>query len=342
MSDMILEYDRSWGTWFKIRFSFLYSGEESDALRGGVVDIASQTIAASETGDVQDRVQLHNFSIHPFSFIAVCVAITSGICLIYTVVFVPVSISFYFHNDLCEGTPYDTYDLVVETVFLFEICMTWFIGRYKNGEYLGGLGDIAYDYVWSGQLAFDCLTSIPIGWIEYSQRSTLCVGHSFKNPQMDAYYVQPTHEPKTEAYDDGDTAGVLMLVKIIKPLRLLRLVRLLKLLNHKALKALNEILDPDPDTVRLLTVVACVFIICHFTGSLFWLVKSLSNDPDQVNEFLLSKKFEKLWFCGKKLPEGFEPCEQSATWYVVGMWLVCLAAMRRLVGSTHTNRWVGI
>jgi phage shock protein PspC (stress-responsive transcriptional regulator) len=116
----------------------------------------------------------------------------------------------------------------------------------------------------------------------------------------------------------------------------------LKLLNHKALKALNEILDPDPDTVRLLTVVACVFIICHFTGSLFWLVKSLSNDPDQVNEFLLSKKFEKLWFCGKKLPEGFEPCEQSATWYVVGMWLVCLAAMRRLVGSTHTNRWVGI
>ena len=342
MSDMILEYDRSWGTWFKIRFSFLYSGEESETLRGGGVDIASQTIAASGTGDVKDLVEKHHFSIHPFSFIALCIAITSGICLIYTVVFVPVAISFYFHNDLCEGTPYDTYDLVVETVFLFEICMTWFIGRYKNGEYLGGLGDIAYDYVWSGQLAFDCLTSIPIGWIEYSQRSTLCVGHSFKNPQMDAYYVQPTHEPKTEAYDDGDTAGVLMLVKIIKPLRLLRLVRLLKLLNHKALKALNEILDPDPDTVRLLTVVACVFIICHFTGSLFWLVKSLSNDPDQVNEFLLSKKFEKLWFCGKKLPEGFEPCEQSATWYVVGMWLVCLAAMRRLVGSTHTNRWVGI
>jgi len=27
-------------------------------------------------------------------------------------------------------------DLVVETVFLFEICATLFIGRYKNGEYV--------------------------------------------------------------------------------------------------------------------------------------------------------------------------------------------------------------
>ena len=81
-------------------------------------------------------------------------------------------------------------DLVVEMIFIFEICITWFIGRYKYGEYLADLKSIAKDYIRSGQLAFDILTSIPIGWLEFSQRRKLCDGRVFKDPSMDSYLNQ--------------------------------------------------------------------------------------------------------------------------------------------------------
>ena len=313
---MILKRDHTWSTWFKTRFAFLYSSEDAEHLRGGGMDIASQPVSASGHGDHRDMGKKKHLSIHPHSVLALVIAMLSGICLIYTVVFVPVAISFYFHQDLCEGTPYDTFDLIVETVFLLEICCTWFIGRYNKGHYLGSLQEIAEDYIMSGQLAFDCVTSLPIGWLEHSQRITLCEGKLFKDPGMDSYNVDPEGGAGEDMGDlSPELTGMLMLVKVIKPLRLLRLVRMLKLLNHKALKALKEHLGLEPDTIRLLTVVAGVFLSCHFVGALYWLVKSLSNSPAEVNEYLSRQGFERLWFCGKKLPDGYQPCEKSSIWY---------------------------
>ena len=50
---------------------------------------------------------------------------------------------------------------------------------------------IAKDYVRSGQFGFDCVTSIPIGWLEHSQRVRLCIGHEFKDPEMDVFLIPP-------------------------------------------------------------------------------------------------------------------------------------------------------
>ena len=40
----------------------------------------------------------------------------------------------------------------MEIIFLAEVCFTFFIGRYKNGEYIGSLRGVASDYLHSGQV----------------------------------------------------------------------------------------------------------------------------------------------------------------------------------------------
>ena len=61
--------------------------------------------------------------------------------------------------ELCEGTPFDTMDMIVEVVFLAEIVMNFLIGRYTdNGKYLGHFRQIALDYAFGGflnNLGFD-------------------------------------------------------------------------------------------------------------------------------------------------------------------------------------------
>ena len=60
--------------------------------------------------------------------------------------------------------------MFTEAVFLLEIILSFFIGRQKGHKYIGTLKEVALDYLWSGQLAFDIITSIPVAWIEYLQR----------------------------------------------------------------------------------------------------------------------------------------------------------------------------
>ena len=86
---------------------------------------------------------------------------SAGICLLYTVIYGPYTLAFFWYSELCSGTPYDECDMIVEIVFLAEIFFTCFVGRYKEFRYLGNLQDIAGDYLGSGQLSFDLFTSIP-------------------------------------------------------------------------------------------------------------------------------------------------------------------------------------
>ncbi len=166
-------------------------------------------------------------SIHPRSPFALIVALVPGVCLLYTVVFAPYTLAIYWFAELCEGTPYDGMDMVVEIIFLIEIVLTFAIGRYKDGEYLGLIRDVARDYVMSGQFFFDCLTSIPIAWFEQTQRLAMCPSSGD---------VDISAQPPDSS--ESSLTSVLRFVKVIKPLRLLRLLRILKLLNHKAFKVI--------------------------------------------------------------------------------------------------------
>ena len=171
--EMVYRRDPRWQTWLKLRLAALAGAGEGEARSGGDIgDVAIQKKGAAVAGaDGDEEEQKSSNAVHPRSAIALSVAMTSGLCLLYTVVFAPYTLAFYWFAELCEGTPFDTLDQVVETIFLLEILFTFFIGRYKNGEYIGNLYGVAADYFWSGQLAFDLLTSIPIAWFEYSQRT---------------------------------------------------------------------------------------------------------------------------------------------------------------------------
>lgn len=85
-------------------------------------------------------------------------------------------------------------------------------------------------YLTTLQLAFDLVTSIPIAWFEFSQRSG-CPGPGANMEEL---------AEMSEAGESSDIASILRFVKIIKPLRLLRLLRMLKLFNHKAFKAMKD------------------------------------------------------------------------------------------------------
>ena len=170
--EMVYRRDPRWQTWLKLRLAALAGAGEGEARSGGDIgDVAIQKKGVANAGaDGDEEEHKASHAVHPRSAIALSIAMTSGLCLLYTVVFAPYTLAFYWFAELCEGTPFDTLDQVVETIFLLEIVFTFFIGRYKNGEYLGTLRGVAADYLRSGQLAFDLVTSIPIAWFEYSQR----------------------------------------------------------------------------------------------------------------------------------------------------------------------------
>jgi hypothetical protein len=280
--------------------------------KGGEGDIASVQQVSKLVDDDGG-----GHAVHPRSPFALLVALVPGVCLLYTVVFAPYTLAFYWFAELCEGTPYDGIDMVVEIVFLIEIVLTFAIGRFKDGEYLGRFREVAQDYVMSGQLFFDCLTSIPIAWFEQYQRSAMCPAGDVDISSL----VEGAHP------QDSSVTSVLRFVKIIKPLRLLRLLRILKLLNHKAFKVIKDSLAIEPDMIRLFNVAVLVFIACHFAGCVCWLVKSLFSPPQVLNQFLqdqhiVGKNGYPLggWFCGKDLPQGDEECEMAA---VKDVYILC-------------------
>jgi CRP-like cAMP-binding protein len=290
----------------------LTEGEVGD--KGGGGDIASVQHHAKNNDEPDGH------AIHPRSPFAMIVALVPGVCLLYTVVFAPYTLAFYWFAELCEGTPYDGIDMGVEIIFLIEIILTFAIGRYKDGEYIGRFRQVAREYVMSGQLFFDCLTSIPIAWFEQLQRLAMCSSGDVDISSS----AEGAHPPDSS---ESNLTSVLRFVKIIKPLRLLRLLRILKLLNHKAFKVIKDSLAIEPDMIRLFNVAVMVFIACHFAGCLCWLVKSLSSPPEVLNKFLqdqfiVGKNGYPLggWFCGTHLPPGDEECEMAA---VKDVYILC-------------------
>ena len=301
---MILKSHPTWWTWLTLQISQLTS------VRTGEQDVEGDISVSANIVSVEQDEQEKGHAIHPKSVVALAIAMISGICLLYTVIFAPYTLAFYWFAELCEGTPFDTMDMIVEVVFLAEIVMNFLIGRYTdNGKYLGHFRQIALDYAFGGflnNLGFDALTSIPIAWFEFSQR------RDCPPPGV----LEQLEAAGEEVNESSDIQKILRMVKIIKPLRLLRLLRMLKLLNHKALKNLRDSIEVEPDTIRLFNVGLMVFMSCHFAGCLFWLVKSLSSDREDVNDFLQAHKLRGAngsdlsgWFCGRKLPPDYPDCE---------------------------------
>ena len=220
-------------------------------------------------------------AIHPKSALAFSVTLISGLCLFYTMIVVPFNLAYYWTVEICEGVPTKDSDLVIESFFMFEIFFTFFVGRYSRGLLISTFSGVAKDYCWSGQLLFDCATSIPVSWIEYASRQRNCNG--------------------SELVGDVNTSSsqALSVLRVLKPLRLIRLLRMLKLMNHRMFRAIEEELQINPDVVRLFKLMAGTIIVSHFSGCLFWFVKTSSNTPQELRDWMDGYTFfgGKWWWC---------------------------------------------
>ena len=56
------------------------------------------------------------------------------------------------------------------------------------------------------------------------------------------------------------------------------------------LQAIKDWLDIEPDFIRMFNISLGILLCCHFTGCLFWLIKVVSNDFENVNAFLSSNR----------------------------------------------------
>jgi len=177
---------------------------------------------------------------------------------------VPVHISFFWDSDVCaRRNVLLEFDIAVDTFFLFEILITFFVGIYEAGVYRDDLKTVWHKYL-RGPFWFDAATSFPVSYFEYAA---------------------------FEACGDGGNADgtthKLRLTRVLKPLRLSKMFRVVKALKILEVSQYAErILRPPPILFRLLRVVFGLASVTHVFGCAFWLVKVISNDEEEVVEFL--------------------------------------------------------
>lgn len=231
--------------------------------------------------------EIGGLAMHPRSSMALLVSLVSGIFLIFTVFLVPFELAFFWNVEPCEGAPTLELNLVVDTFFMFEIFITFFTGRFISGEYVRSLSGVAKDYCVSGHLIFDLTTSIPVSWIEFAQREECRA---------------------TGKVESGAGVSILRALRIVKPLRLLRLLRMLKLVNHRVFRMMQENIRVSNDALRLIGLGLGVIIMCHLCACFFWMVKILSTDTCDVNDWLHRQKFRGSWECADSdEAECFDP-----------------------------------
>eukprot|EP00293_Proteomonas_sulcata_P019167 CAMPEP_0184314466 /NCGR_PEP_ID=MMETSP1049-20130417/74367_1 /TAXON_ID=77928 /ORGANISM="Proteomonas sulcata, Strain CCMP704" /LENGTH=789 /DNA_ID=CAMNT_0026632391 /DNA_START=75 /DNA_END=2444 /DNA_ORIENTATION=- len=206
--------------------------------------------------------------LHPFSPFAQGLTIVTTAALLYTAIVVPVTVGFFWNESECYRMPTFEIDLAVDSFFLLQVIITFFIGVYKKGIYYDDLGFVADNYI-KGTLAFDVVTSVPVSYIDAWVLSSAQCTSSGEN--MDTTF----------------NASSLRLLRILKPLRIFKMIRILKLIRVlHVFDAIEKLFRPPPLLFRVFRVLAGIAFLVHACACTYWLVKTISSDEDEVFVFL--------------------------------------------------------
>ena len=88
--------------------------------------------------------------------------------LLYTALVTPVILCFYSNTPPCWKNPFLDFDMVLDSFFLFEILVTFFVGVYSDGRYIDRWPLVVERYFKSGALLFDAVTSVPVSYLEFA------------------------------------------------------------------------------------------------------------------------------------------------------------------------------
>jgi hypothetical protein len=136
--------------------------------------------------------------IHPNSPFYVTTSFLIASFLLYTAVFTPVVVSFYWHQAACEKMATLEFDIFVDCFFLLDIVMTFFVGTFFEGKYVDDHVFVAKHYLRNGFM-FDIATSFPVSFMEAAILASCSEG------QGGSIEISPSS---------------LRMIRVVKPLRL--------------------------------------------------------------------------------------------------------------------------
>jgi len=160
---------------------------------------------------------------------------------------------------IAAGPDFNPFDpccqVAVDSYFLFDIFLTFFVGVYKNGHYYDSLKWVAMNYVKS-MFIFDLITSFPVSFVEVAILAGCANG-------LDNSIISPSE---------------LRLARVVKPLRLAKLVRVIKVAKTVSIFSyVGALVRMPPRWIRLSKVLILIFVAVHVCACLFWLVKQVST-----------------------------------------------------------------
>jgi len=85
--------------------------------------------------------------IHPESPFATVIQIMSMLLLVYTALYTPVTVGFYWNTPPCYRSPTLEFDVFLDSFFLFEIVVNFFIGVDAAGMYVDEQRIVAMNYL---------------------------------------------------------------------------------------------------------------------------------------------------------------------------------------------------
>jgi hypothetical protein len=207
--------------------------------------------------------------IHPFSPFAQGLMLTSGILLTYSAIVSSFMVGILWNADTCEKLLLQEFDMFVDCFFIVEIILHFCTGITHYGEYCDDLKVVAVEYV-RGALAFDIVTSIPVSFFEIEDLLTCrAIG--------------------TEVPVDNNA---FRFVRVLKPLKIARILRTLKLMKMlKVFSIVGDYFRVPPFLARTVKIIVFILLLVHATACTFWLVKEVTNTPEQMARFLASQGF---------------------------------------------------
>ncbi|EKX37660.1 hypothetical protein GUITHDRAFT_165407 [Guillardia theta CCMP2712] len=203
--------------------------------------------------------------IHPYSPFWIAVTTLSASLLVYTGVVSSFTVGFLWNQDPCQKNMTLEFDMFVDTFFIAEILLTFFVGFMEKGEYKDDFQRTVSHYLRTG-FFFDLVTSVPVSYYEY------------------ALYKSCLHDSNHKDYVPASFGRVL---RSLKPLRIARLLKTLKFGKVlDLLAAAGEYFRLPPFALRMIKTMLFICLLVHVSACCFWLIKELTNTEEQRTLFL--------------------------------------------------------